>query len=132
LRGASVLWSSEQSNFIEPFLSTGKKAIFRAPKTAGLLSFSWGDIFGFMDAIKNPVTLTAGQAAELRRKLTEMRHNVNNCLSLVAAAIELAQRKPELTPRLLLSLSEQPQKIAEEVRKFACELETALSPPPKL
>ena len=85
-----------------------------------------------MDAPKHPVTLTAGQVAELRHKLTEMRHNVNNCLSLVAATVEIAQRKPELTPRLLSSLSEQPQKIAEEVRRFSSELETALTPPPQL
>jgi hypothetical protein len=85
-----------------------------------------------MDATKNPVTLTAGQMAELRRKLTEMRHNVNNCLSLIAAAVEIAQRKPEMTPRLLSNLSEQPQKIADEVRKFSSELETALTPPPQL
>jgi hypothetical protein len=83
-----------------------------------------------MDAPKNPVTLTADQVAELRRKLREMRHNVNNGLSLVTAVIEVGQRKPELTPRLLLSLAEHPQKIADEVRNFSNYLEAALGSPP--
>lgn len=83
-----------------------------------------------MDAPKNPVTLTADQVAELRRKLAEMRHNVNNALALVTAVVEVGQRKPEMTPRLLSNLAEQPQKIADEVRHFSDELEAALRPPP--
>ncbi len=86
-----------------------------------------------MDAPKNPVTLTADQVAELRRKLADMRHNVNNALSLVTAVVEVGQRKPEMTPRLLSTLAEQPQKIADEVRNFSNELEAALgAPPPRL
>jgi hypothetical protein len=86
-----------------------------------------------MDAPKNPVTLTADQVAVLRRKLADMRHNVNNALSLVTAVVEVGQRKPEMTPRLLSSLSEQPQKIADEVRTFSNEFEAALgSPPPRM
>lgn len=133
MRAASVLRSGKQNNFIAPSLSTGKTAIFCRPKTPGLLSTSWGDIFEVMDAPKNPVTLTADQVAELRRKLADMRHNVNNALSLVTAVVEVGQRKPEMTPRLLSTLAEQPQKIADEVRNFSNELEAALgAPPPRL
>ena len=83
-----------------------------------------------MDALNNSLTLTAGQVAEVRQKLMKMRHDVNNCLSLVVATVELARVKG-MTPRLLSRLSEQPPKIREELHKFAGELNAALTPPPK-
>ena len=73
-----------------------------------------------------PVTLNVEQIAALTRKLSALRHDVNNNLALVTAAVEIIRRKPESTERMLNGLSEKPQKIAEAVTEFARELEAAL------
>ncbi len=73
-----------------------------------------------------PVSLTAEQIAELNRKLSGMRHDVNNHLSLVLAAVELLRHKPEMTERLMATLAGQPPKITEAVAGFSREFEAAL------
>ena len=73
-----------------------------------------------------PVLLTPEQVAALSRKLSELRHNVNNNLALMVAALELIRRKPESVPRMITNLTDQPQKIVEEIKKFAEELEKTL------
>jgi hypothetical protein len=40
-----------------------------------------------------PVTLTVGELEELNRKLSDMRHDINNHLSLMVAALELIRYK---------------------------------------
>lgn len=77
-----------------------------------------------------PVNLTSGQVEELNRKLGDMRHDVNNCLSLITAAVEIIRRKPEMTDRMLNTVAEQPQKIIGEVRKFSEHMEKVLGIPP--
>ena len=47
-----------------------------------------------------PVTLSAKQVQELDEKLTTLRHDVNNHLSLVMAAVELIRRRPEIADRM--------------------------------
>jgi hypothetical protein len=73
-----------------------------------------------------PVTLTAAQIAELNKKLADLRHEVNNNLSLIIAAAEIMRLKPESTARMQEGLTEKPHKIAEIVAKFSRDLETAL------
>jgi hypothetical protein len=73
-----------------------------------------------------PITLNVEQISELSRKLSILRHDVNNNLALVTAAVEIIRRKPESTERMLTGLSEKPHKIAEAVTEFSRELETAL------
>lgn len=73
-----------------------------------------------------PVTLTIAQVAELQKKLAELRHNVNNNLSVIIASAEILQRKPEFPEKILAGLAEKPHKIAESVMQFSRELETAL------
>jgi hypothetical protein len=73
-----------------------------------------------------PVTLTAAQIAELYKKLADLRHNVNNNLSLIVAATEIIRRKPESAEKIWAALSEKPHKIAEIVAQFSRELETSL------
>lgn len=73
-----------------------------------------------------PVTLSAEQIAELNQKLSNMRHDVNNNLSLMMAAAELVRRRPESAERMWKTLSDQPHKIAECVTEFSRELETIL------
>ena len=42
-----------------------------------------------------PVTLSVEQIRELNSKLADLRHNLNNSLSLMTAAAELIKRHPE-------------------------------------
>jgi hypothetical protein len=73
-----------------------------------------------------PVTLSADQIGELNQKLTVLRHDTNNHLSLIMAAAELIRRRPESADQMLKTLVEQPQKIAAEIASFSSDLEAAL------
>jgi hypothetical protein len=66
-----------------------------------------------------PVTLTAAQVEELNRQLATLRHDINNHLSLVMAAIELIRAKPQTLERMMGTLTDQPPKIGEAVAKFS-------------
>ena len=70
-----------------------------------------------------PVTLTAEQLAELNRQLSNMRHDINNNLSLMVAAVELIRHKPQMADRMLTTLSEQPAKITTAITRFSAEFE---------
>ena len=72
------------------------------------------------------VALSAEQVAELNKKLSAMRHNVNNHLAMIVAASELLKRKPEMMERMLTNIMQQPDKIIAEVRCFSDEFESAL------
>jgi hypothetical protein len=73
-----------------------------------------------------PVTLTVEQLSELDRKLSAVRHDINNHLSLIIAASELIRHKPQTTERMMATLVEQPSKIAAILAKFSAEFEQAL------
>jgi hypothetical protein len=73
-----------------------------------------------------PVTLTVEQVAELNSKLSSMRHDINNQLSLIMAAVELIHYKPQLGERMMATLVEQPPKIAAALVKFSGEFEHTL------
>jgi hypothetical protein len=73
-----------------------------------------------------PVTLTVEQIDQLNRRLSTMRHDVNNHLSLIVAAAELIRFNPEMIPRMSTTLVEQPGKITEQMNQFSLELERAL------
>lgn len=72
-----------------------------------------------------PVTFTPEQIVELNQKLSHMRHEINNQLSLVVAAVELARFKPDIRDKMLNTLEQQPAKITAEVAKFSAEFERA-------
>ncbi len=72
-----------------------------------------------------PVTLTAQQVVDLNSKLSAMRHDINNHLSLIIAAVELTRYKPQTAERMLGTLLEQPSKIAASLVKFSAEFERA-------
>lgn len=74
-----------------------------------------------------PVTLSIEQIAELNRHLSNMRHDINNQLSLVLAATELIRAKPQMVERMTATLAEQPPKITASLVKFSNEFEKALS-----
>jgi len=74
---------------------------------------------------EQPVTLTVEQITALNRELANMRHDVNNHLSLVLAAGELIRAKPQMTERMIDTLLEQPQKITLAMQKYSGEFEKA-------
>lgn len=74
------------------------------------------------------VTLSAEQVADLQQKLADMRHNVNNNLALMVAAVELIKRKPEMAARFADNLIEQPQRIVDEIKKFSVVMDSQLRP----
>jgi len=73
-----------------------------------------------------PVTLSTGQIRELNQKLADLRHDVNNSLSLMTAAAELIQRRPENAGSMWSTLIEQPRKITGSILQFSRDLEAAL------
>jgi hypothetical protein len=73
-----------------------------------------------------PVTLTAEQIAEFNRQLSNMRHDINNQLSLILAATELIRAKPHLVERMTNTLVEQPPKITAALIRFSNEFEKTL------
>lgn len=72
------------------------------------------------------ISLTPEQVGRLNELLSEMRHSVNNHLSLIIAAAEMIRLRPDSAPRMAASLSEQPSKITKEIRAFSDELEKTL------
>jgi hypothetical protein len=70
--------------------------------------------------------LTVEQLAELNGKLSSMRHDINNQLSLIIAAVELIRHKPQMAERMMATLVEQPPRIADALVKFSAEFERAL------
>lgn len=52
-----------------------------------------------------------------------MRHDINNHLSLIVAAVELIRHKPQMAERMIATVAEQPSKIAESLSKFSADFE---------
>lgn len=75
---------------------------------------------------QQPVTLTVEQVAELNKLLSTMRHDINGDLALIVAAAELIKLNPEIIPRMLTTLLEQPPKIRDRADKFSAEFEKVL------
>jgi hypothetical protein len=72
-----------------------------------------------------PVNFTVEEIRELNQKLSTLRHDINNNLSLILAASELIRHKPQMTERMLTTLCEQPPKITAAIAKFSTEFEQA-------
>ncbi len=69
------------------------------------------------------VTLTPQQVSDLNQKLSNLRHDINNHLSLIIAAAELIRYKPESRERMTATLADQPAKIIGDLAKFSTEFE---------
>ena len=74
---------------------------------------------------QQPVTLDVEQIAALNRELANMRHDINNHLSLVMAAVELIRVKPQMTERMTNTLMEQPPKIRDSMLSFCAKFESS-------
>ena len=79
-----------------------------------------------MSLPSQPVTLSAEQIRELKQKLADLRHDVNNNVALMLSALEMIRRKPESRDAMLDSFARQPQKVTDAVARFSKELEAAL------
>ena len=79
-----------------------------------------------MSLPSKPITLNVEQIGELNIKLATLRHDVNNNLALIIAAVEIIRRKPEAAERMWNGLTDKPHKIAENVAQFSRDLEKAL------
>ena len=73
-----------------------------------------------------PVTLSVEQITALNQKMSYLRHDINNHLSLMMAAVEMIQFKPDTAGKMLASLVEQPPKISGAVNQFSAEFEKVL------
>ena len=71
------------------------------------------------------VSFSHEQVQELNRQLSNLRHDINNHLSLIMAATELIRHKPHLADRMMNTLTEQPPKIAAAMSDFSREFESA-------
>ena len=76
-----------------------------------------------MSSPTDSATPTANEVHELNKQLSTMRHDVNNHLSLILAAVELIRRKPDALERMAGTLTEQPTKITEAMVKFSTSFE---------
>jgi len=72
-----------------------------------------------------PVTFSVEQVQDLNHKLSVLRHDINNNLSLIMAASELIRHKPQMAERMMVTLLEQPPKITAAITKFSAEFEQA-------
>ena len=70
-----------------------------------------------------PITLTVEQIGELNKKLSAMRHDINNNLALIIAAVDLIKHKPQTIERMMTTLADQPMKITDKMNKFSAEFE---------
>ncbi len=73
-----------------------------------------------------PVTLSVDQIRDLNEKVSELRHDVNNYLSLLMTAQDLVRTRPEISERMFVTMTEQPKKISDAIRKFSDEFEKAM------
>jgi hypothetical protein len=83
-----------------------------------------------MSSPNEQVTLNTEQVEALRKKLSSMRHDVNNHLSLIVAATELIKLNPDAIGRMTATLIEQPSKISDQISRFSAEFEKALGHKP--
>ncbi|HOX58636.1 MAG TPA: hypothetical protein P5205_20070 [Candidatus Paceibacterota bacterium] len=70
--------------------------------------------------------MTAAQVTELNSKLSLMRHDINNYLSLIVASVELIRYRPETAESMMETITKQPQRIGDALQKFSAEFERLL------
>ena len=73
-----------------------------------------------------PVTLAVSQIDQLNQQLANLRHDINNHLSLMMAAAEVIRRKPEAAERMSVTFEELPRKVTDAMLRFSTEFEKSL------
>ena len=98
----------------------------RVPQTPGrnrLAFWRLPDHAHLMRMPSQPVHMSVEQIQDLNHKLSTLRHDINNHLSLIMAAAELIRHKPQMAERMMETLVEQPQKITNAMNKFSSDFE---------
>lgn len=80
-----------------------------------------------MEPETTSIALTPGQVQEFSKRLSKLRHDLNNHLTLIISAGELMHRKPEISERMLATIADQATKIEAALRQFSEETERALN-----
>ena len=70
-----------------------------------------------------PVTLEVSEIDRLNQQLSDLRHAINNHLSLMLAAVEVIRRKPEASERMIATFEQQPPNITAALLQFSAEFE---------
>jgi hypothetical protein len=105
-------------------LDTGGRKNF--PRKPACFHVSNQHIAAAMGLPTEPVTLSVDQIQELNRKMATLRHDINNNLTLIIAAMELIRTKPEMADKMFATMNEQPRKISTAMAKFSEEFERSL------
>jgi uncharacterized protein YigA (DUF484 family) len=79
-----------------------------------------------MSLPSEPVTLSVEQIGELKQQISDLRHDVNNNISLMLSAVEMIRRRPESLENMLEAFGRQPKKINDAIAHFTKSLENAL------
>jgi hypothetical protein len=74
---------------------------------------------------EHPVSLSPEQIEELTHKLSHMRHDINNHLSLIVAAGELIRHQPETAEKRVNTLLDQVPRVSNALAAFSAEFEKA-------
>ena len=75
---------------------------------------------------QKPAPLTVEQVKELNNHLSTMRHDINNHLSLIVAAVEMIRLNPESAAGMVKTLAAQPAKITQDIARFTADFERLL------
>ena len=69
------------------------------------------------------VILSPEQIGVLNQRVATLRHDINNQVGLIIAAIEIMQVKPELFEKMTESMMQQPPRIADTLQQFSIDFE---------
>ena len=70
-----------------------------------------------------PVTFTPEQIVQLNQCLSQMRHDINNSLTVLTGFGELIRLRPESAGKYAEQIANHPQRIAEHIKQFSAEWE---------
>ena len=76
--------------------------------------------------VTEPVTLSPEAIQSLVKQVNVARHELNNALSLISAATELMRMNPEMVPKLIGTLHDQPQRISNCFQTLTNDVEKSL------
>jgi hypothetical protein len=72
---------------------------------------------------EHPVSLSPAEIEELNHKLSHMRHDINNYLTLMVAAAELIRRDPGSLEKRVTTILDQVPRATTTLAQFSAEFE---------
>jgi hypothetical protein len=89
------------------------------------LAWAFGHHANAMRMPEHPVSLSPVEIEELNLKLSRMRHDINNYLTLMVAAAELIRRDPQSSDRRVTTILDQVPRATTALAQFSAEFEKA-------